>query len=198
MKPYFARLAAALAALALTLPAFAQTTPAADPLSAEPDVRQEVVYGDDSCSEAIGDEILTCIILVEGERYRIPEILRGDPNNPRNEAWANKIARIERISRFGTESCSASGLGGFTGCGIQEIREAYAELAQRDATSWSALISAERQKRIDAIDENARRAEAAVQAQEATREAREAEMAAARARLAAEEAARQNPPPPPN
>lgn len=199
-------LGAGLAALgSVTLAAQdAAPPPVAGDVGAD-NVRQEVVYGDDKCSAPVGDEIVVCVVLDEGERYLIPEILRGDPNAPVNQAWATKIERIERISRFGTQSCSAAGLGGFTGCGIQEINDAYAAMRQANRFDWNAAIAAERQKRIDAIDDRARAAEAQAQQMEATRAQREAEMAAARERLEAEEAGktvdaapegRELPPPP--
>jgi len=158
--------------------------------AAEPNVRQDVVYGTDECGSSTDDEIVVCMRLPEGERFRIPDILRGDPNAPVNEAWANKIQRIERVGRFGTDSCSPAGLGGFTGCTQQMINNAVAERQQDDRVNWTAAIAAERQKRIDAIDGKSREAEAAVVAQEAARGTRETEMAATRARLGAEEAAR--------
>ncbi len=151
-------------------------------------VRQETVYGDDSCSQPSSDnEIIVCVKLNEAERFRVPEILRGNPNAPENQAWATKIESISRISKFGTDSCSPSGLGGFTGCTQQLIDTAMAARRQDAKIDWSAAIAAERQKRIDAIDSNARAAEQAYQDQLATKDARDAEMAAARARLDSEE-----------
>lgn len=151
-------------------------------------VRQETVYGDDACSQPASDnEIVVCVKLNEAERFRIPEILRGDPNAPVNQAWATRIESISRISKFGTDSCSPSGLGGFTGCTQQLIDTAMAARRQDSKVDWSAAIAAERQKRIDAIDSNARAAEQAYQQQLATQDERDAEMAAARARLEAEE-----------
>jgi hypothetical protein len=151
-------------------------------------VRQETVYGDDSCSKPSSDnEIIVCVKLNEAERFRVPEILRGNPNAPENQAWATKIESISRISKFGTDSCSPSGLGGFTGCTQQLIDTAMAARRQDAKVDWSAAIAAERQKRIDAIDSNARAAEQAYQQQLATKDERDAEMAAARARLDAQE-----------
>lgn len=151
-------------------------------------IRQETVYGDDECSQPTSDdEIIVCVKLNEAERFRIPEILRGDPNSPANQAWATKIESIQRISKFGTDSCSPSGLGGFTGCTQELIDTAMAARRQDAKIDWSSAIAAERQKRIDAIDANARSAEQAYQEQLATQDERDAEMAAARARLEAEE-----------
>lgn len=151
-------------------------------------VRQETVYGDDACSQpSRDDEIIVCVKLNEAERFRVPEILRGNPNAPENQAWATRIESINRISKFGTDSCSPSGLGGFTGCTQELIDTAMAARRQDSKIDWSAAIAAERQKRIDAIDSNARAAEQAYQEQLATQDERDAAMATARARLEAEE-----------
>ncbi|NCP11440.1 MAG: hypothetical protein GW859_05720 [Sphingomonadales bacterium] len=178
----------ALAAMAsgLTVPAIAQDPAAAD--AGADTIRQQVVYGDDQCTQPTSDnETVVCIIVVEAERYRIPAILRGDPNASENQAWATKIERIETISRTGINSCSPTGLGGFTGCSQKMINAAVAARKQDARVDWAAAISEQRRERIDAIDANARKAEEAYQNQLATQDAREAEMAAARARLEAEE-----------
>ena len=172
---------AAILVLGAAAPASAQET-------GTETIRQETVYGDDACSQpSRDDEIIVCVKLNEAERFRIPEILRSDPNAPVNQAWATKIESISRISKYGTDSCSPSGLGGFTGCTQQLIDTAMAARRQDSKVDWSAAIAAERQKRIDAIDANARAAEQAYQQQLATQDERDAEMAAARARLEAEE-----------
>src|SRR3546814_21179989 len=79
-------------------------------------INQVIIYGDDKCEQSSPDEIVVCNRLPETERYRVPEMLRGDPLDPRNEAWANKVVALERVGRFGTDSCSPTGLGGVTGC----------------------------------------------------------------------------------
>ncbi len=104
-------LALILAGSAVAIPAAAQQT-----VVEGEKVNQVVVYGDDQCPRGAPDEILVCAKLPESERYRVPEMLRGNPLDVRNEAWANKVVAVERIGRFGTDSCSPTGLGGFTGC----------------------------------------------------------------------------------
>jgi hypothetical protein len=91
-------------------PAFAQEGPPAER------VNQVIVYGDDPCPEGDGDTIVVCARMAEDERYRIPSNLRADPNNPRRESWTSRVQSLERVGRFGTDSCSPVGLGGFTGC----------------------------------------------------------------------------------
>ena len=93
-------------------------------------------------------------------------MLRGDPLDPRNEAWANKVVALERVGRFGTDSCSPTGLGGFTGCTQALVAGARAEQRAADKTDWQAMIADERAKRLAGIDAAAEEVEAAVVAEE--------------------------------
>ncbi|ALH82024.1 hypothetical protein [Sphingopyxis macrogoltabida] len=130
-------------------------------------INQVIVYGDDKCEQSSPDEIVVCNRLPETERYRVPQIFRGgSPLDPRNEAWANKIVAVERVGRFGTDSCSPTGLGGFTGCTRALVEGAKAERKAADKTDWQAMIADERAKRIAGIDAAADEVEAAVVAEE--------------------------------
>ena len=151
-----------LAGAAIAQPAAAQDAPA------NPDkINQVIVYGDDKCPQANGDEILVCAVLPEGDRFRVPQIFRGgDPLDPRNQAWLNRVTSLERVGRFGTDSCSPVGLGGFTGCTQQLVSGAKAEKQAADKTDWQALIADERNKRIAGIDAASDQVEAAVVAEE--------------------------------
>lgn len=151
-----------LAGAAIAQPAAAQEAPA------NPDkINQVIVYGDDKCPQANGDEILVCAVLPEGDRFRVPQIFRGgDPLDPRNQAWLNRVTSLERVGRFGTDSCSPVGLGGFTGCTQQLVSGAKAEKQAADKTDWQALIADERNKRIAGIDAASDQVEAAVVAEE--------------------------------
>ncbi len=94
-------------------------------------------------------------------------MLRGNPLDVRNEAWANKVVALERVGRFGTDSCSPTGLGGFTGCTQAPARGRARRTARRtDKTDWQAMIADERAKRIAGIDAAADEVEAAVVAEE--------------------------------
>jgi hypothetical protein len=155
--PLFALILAGSAAV----PAVAQETPA----DAEK-INQVIVYGDDKCEASSADEIVVCNRLPESERYRVPPMLRGNPLDPRNEAWANKVVALERVGRFGTDSCSPTGLGGFTGCTQALVAGARAEQRAADKTDWQAMIADERAKRLAGIDAAAAEVEAAVVAEE--------------------------------
>jgi hypothetical protein len=159
----------ALAAMIAAFPAIAQDAPA----GGGEKVSQAIVYGEDKCPQATGDEITVCARLPEAERYRVPQMFRGgDLMSPKNEAWTNKVVALERVGRFGTDSCSPVGLGGFTGCTQSILAVAAAERRATDKTDWEAMIADERRKRIEGIDAAAAEVEAAVVADEKEREAR--------------------------
>jgi hypothetical protein len=163
-----------LAGSAAALPAAAQETVEGEKIN------QVIVYGEDKCEQSSPDEIVVCSRLPETERYRVPQMFRGgSPLDPRNQAWANKIVALERVGRFGTDSCSPTGLGGFTGCTRTLVEGAKAERQAADKTDWQAMIADERAKRIAGIDEASDEVEAAVVAEEkalAERQRRAAEL----------------------
>jgi hypothetical protein len=136
-------------------------------------INQVIVYGDDQCKPSTSDEIVVCNRLPESDRYRVPQIFRGgDPTDPRNEAWANRVVAVERVGRFGTDSCSPVGLGGFTGCTQSMLASAKAERRAANKTDWQTMIAEEREKRVAGIDDAAREVEAAVVAEEKALEQR--------------------------
>ena len=138
-----------LASSFAALPAAAQD---ADTTNADK-INQVIVYGNDPCQPSSSGEIVVCNRLDERERYRVPQIFRGgDPLDPRNQAWLNRVTAMERVGRFGTDSCSPVGLGGFTGCTQQLVAGAKAERKAADKTDWQAMIADERAKRIAGID----------------------------------------------
>ena len=155
---------------ALTLAAGAAALPAAAQEAEGPaneKVNQVIVYGDDKCEPSSPDEIVVCNRLPEADRYRVPEIFRGgDPLDPRNQAWLNRVVAMERVGRFGTDSCSPVGLGGFTGCTQQLLASAKAERQAKDKTDWQAMIADERAKRLAGIDEAAAEVQAAIDAEQ--------------------------------
>lgn len=138
----------ALPVLLAAAPALAQAP------AAEPTVNQQIVYGDDPCTAAENpDEIVICVRMPEEERFRIPPNLRDNPNNPANQAWANRATELSYLGRTGAESCSTVGGGGFTGCFNQLVRQARAERATDETVNWNQLIDNARQERLRRIDE---------------------------------------------
>ena len=98
------RLSAAVlfAATALSAaPAVAQDT-------ASDDVRMSIVYGADAAPECPAGEICVVARLPEEDRFRIPPTLRFS-DDPDNNAWTNRVEKLEMIGDFGTMSCSTAG-----------------------------------------------------------------------------------------
>lgn len=177
-----------LAATALFVVAHAQAQDAPASAPVDEKINQLIIYGDDKCPESKGDEIVVCARMDEADRYRIPSSLRSDPNDPRNQAVSERIKSYEYVAASGTMSCSPSGAGGFTGCGLKEIDRAYAEKAQDPGITFGRLIAAERAKRMAGIDAEAAEVEERVKQFEKDRADREAKL---QAELDAKEAAEQ-------
>ena len=80
---------AALLLMSAAGPALAQpsSAPTAAAAPTTEKVNLVIVYGDDACPQSQGDDIVVCARKGEEERYRIPEPLRGDPNEPSKQAW---------------------------------------------------------------------------------------------------------------
>ena len=157
----------AIALAGAVTPALAQQPAAETGTARSEKVNIVIVYGDDSCPQSQGNDIVVCARKGEEERYRIPEPLRGDPNKPSNQAWGERVRSMEYVGRSGTESCSPSGAGGATGCFAQLARLAKAERQQADNASWKDLVAAEREKRLSTIDADSEAIEARVKAEEA-------------------------------
>lgn len=124
-----------------------------------------IVYGSDACPQSRGEEITVCARKPESERYRIPEGLRDHPS-PENEAWTNRVTSYERVGAAGTQSCSAVGAGGWTGCMRNFVGNAYAEKKQSTDTHFSEMVAQERAKRAATIDADAAKTQAQVEAAE--------------------------------
>lgn len=152
-------------------------------------VNQLVIYGDDPCPQSSAEEIVVCARKDEGDRYRIPETLRsGSLGDAKNQAWSERVKSYEYVGASGTNSCSPTGAGGFTGCTQELLRQAYAEKGIDDTVNWGQLIEEERQKRLSRIDAESDAVEERLLEIEAQREAREAAAEAARERLDAKDA----------
>lgn len=139
--------AAACAAFSLAAPAAAQNA-AADDVK----VNQLIVYGNDPCPKSTDEEITVCARRPEGDRYRIPEVLRN-VTDPANASWANKALELQYVGRTGIGSCTPVGPGGATGCLQQLIDQARAERRGGEQVDWNAMIEEARQERLGRIDE---------------------------------------------
>lgn len=152
-------------------PAFAQAdAPLVDPSGEK--VNQLIVYGDDPCPKSDGATITVCARKEEEERFRIPKPLRDNPNAAVNQAWSQKVRAYETVGNFGTNSCSAVGAGGATGCLTRLIDRAYAEKRSGSDVQFGKLIEEERAKRLETIDADAAAEQARVEQIEKEYEAR--------------------------
>jgi hypothetical protein len=168
------RLTAIAAALLLSTAAQAQEGAGT---AEDPKINTVIIFGSDQCPESTDEQINVCAILVEADRYRIPAVLRDDVNDPRKEAWTNRVLAYQFVGREGTMSCSASGAGGFTGCGLKEIDAAFAEKEKDPGLAFGRMIAAERKKRLSQIDAEAEAVEQRVvqfEKERAEKEARDA------------------------
>ncbi|HEX8468850.1 MAG TPA: hypothetical protein VF620_13700 [Allosphingosinicella sp.] len=161
MKALFLAAGALLAAA----PAGAQAP--APSRAAEPKISTMIVYGDDPCPPSTDDTIVVCARKPDKERYRIPEALRGDPNDPKSQAWASRATALEYAGRSGIGSCSTVGPGGASGCFNQIVREARAERSADPGINWNALVEEARRERLGKIDAQADAEEADAKADEA-------------------------------
>lgn len=144
-------LIAAFAATAGSGPALAQD---AAPAAGSDDVRMSIVYGTDAAPECPAGEICVVARLPEEDRYRIPPTLRFS-EDPENNAWTNRVEKLEMIGDFGAMSCSPAGAGGYTGCTQKMIAAAYGDKAAGADVRFSELIEAARADRLSQIDEAA-------------------------------------------
>lgn len=115
-------------------------------------VNQLIIYGDDACPRSTEDQITVCARRPESDRFRIPENLRT-AEDPESNSWTNRAIELSYVGRTGTDSCSPTGAGGFTGCLNQLVTAARAERAGRDEVNWNRLIDEARQERLGRIDE---------------------------------------------
>ncbi|RYY41907.1 MAG: hypothetical protein EOP59_11235 [Sphingomonadales bacterium] len=114
-------IAAALAAVPLLMPAAQAQNAAQNGVL--------VIYGDDKCpTNTDGEEIVVCQRLDEAERFRIPKNLRDVTGRPQaNESWAVRQQDALTVGNTGTGSCSTVGVGGGTGCFVQQATSAKRE-----------------------------------------------------------------------
>lgn len=155
-----------LGASALAVPAAAQD-------QGGDKVNTVIIYGNDKCEKGADPDVITvCAVLPEGERYRIPAILRQN-ESPENESWTSKVLAYQTVGRAGTMSCSPAGAGGWTGCTNQLIKQAYEEKGQAPGVRFGQLIEAERAKRLATIDADAAETQKRVEALENATEARQ-------------------------
>ena len=119
-------------------------------------VNMVIAYSEDECPEQSAEnEIVVCnIILVEGDRYRIPSSLRTS-SSLGNQTQSQQFEKVRYIGEFGAFSCSPAGAGGFTGCTQQFIDAAFKDRESGDGVRFAQLIEEARQERLSTIDNDA-------------------------------------------
>lgn len=96
------------------------------PATAAPRERLVEAFGNDPCPQSSNDEIVVCARRPESERYRIPVALR-EPASADLVTATERVHEMIDIGRTGTDSCSAVGPGGFTGCFLKAVRHGHDE-----------------------------------------------------------------------
>jgi hypothetical protein len=176
--------AALIGALAILVPNLGNAQESPQQSSGEK-INQLIIYGEDSCPASSDGSITVCARKEEAERYRIPALLRGEPNAAVNQSWSERVKAYETVGAAGVNSCSPVGASGATGCVTKLVNRAYAEKKQSSDIQFGKLIEAERAKRMQSIDSDTAAEQARVEVLEKAYEAklakeRAAETAAAR------------------
>lgn len=115
-------------------------------------INQLIIYGEDPCPASSDGSITVCARKEEAERFRIPALLRGDPEASVNQSWNERIKAYETVGAAGLNSCSPVGASGASGCVMKLVNRAYAEKRQSSDVQFGKLIEAERAKRMQSID----------------------------------------------
>ena len=149
-------------------------------------INQLIIYGEDPCPASSDGSITVCARKEEAERFRIPALLRGEPNAAVNQSWSERVKAYETVGAAGVNSCSPVGVSGASGCVTKLVNRAYAEKKQSSDVQFGKLIEAERAKRMQSIDSDTAAEQARVEVLEKAYEEklakeRAAETAAAQA-----------------
>lgn len=90
------------------------------------------IYGNERCpTDNNGNEIVVCERRSAAEKYRLPKDLRPSSIKPQYQAWAQRSQATLAVGQDGIGSCSATGVGGASGCSAQAFAAAKAEARAR-------------------------------------------------------------------
>ena len=95
-----------------------------------------VLYGNERCpTDNEGNEVIVCDRRSAAEQFRVPKELREFQVTPENQSWARQaqgtLAAGEGTNSIGT--CSTVGVGGASGCFLQQSRNNRATNQARTA-----------------------------------------------------------------
>jgi hypothetical protein len=115
-------LSASLALSALSVPTLA---PAQE--------RVLTIFGSDKCPDNT-----ICVTAPEADRFRIPKELRGASTNPQNQSWATRSRATLDTGNTSPTSCTSASNQGWSGCWVQQMRQAREDAKAREAASDAA------------------------------------------------------------
>lgn len=100
-----------------------------------------VLYGNERCpTDAVGNEVIVCERRPASEQFRVPKELREFQVTPENQSWARQaqgtLVAGEGNNTIGT--CSTVGVGGASGCFLQQSRNNRATNQARTAETQRA------------------------------------------------------------
>ena len=99
-----------------------------------------VLYGNERCpTNSNGEEIVVCQRRSAQEQFRIPKEMRNFEVTPENAAWATREQADRDTGAVGVGSCSTVGIGGQTGCFVQNARKAKREAQAREKAAVADL-----------------------------------------------------------
>ncbi|MGJ3649316.1 hypothetical protein ACLB0R_12700 [Sphingomonas sp. GlSt437] len=97
------------------------------------------IYGNERCpTDTNGNEIVVCVRRSADERFRLPKDLRQGTIKPEYQAWAQRQQGTLAAGAGGIGSCSTVGVGGATGCQLEQLRAAKADRQAQKAEEKAA------------------------------------------------------------
>lgn len=105
------------------------------PAAAQQSTNEITVFGSDPCPRSTDTQIYVCNRRPESERYRLPKNQQLQGTRQQRQSWAKKSQALTTVGNTGTQSCSAVGPGGHTGCLIQSIDQARREAQEQSQSN---------------------------------------------------------------
>lgn len=91
------------------------------------------LFGNERCpTNSNGEEIVVCQRRSAQEQFRIPKEVRDFTVTPENAAWATRVIADRDVGAAGIGTCTTVGIGGATGCFVQNARRAKTEAQARE------------------------------------------------------------------